>query len=273
MPSTSFMTANFVARELGWQMPDWAAGDRAVNDAFRPIERYRQRFGELLDEAVALGFGRIDLWEGHLSPHWATDEHVTIANDELSRRGMSVASLAGWFGSTREELEACCRLANAVGTGLLGGRTKLLETDRATVVELMERHDLRLGLENHPERTPDEVRERIGPMDGGRIGATVDTGWFGTQGYDAARAIRELGDRVVHVHLKDVAHAVTPHVTTAYGDGIVPLRACVESLAALGYEGAISVEHEPDDHDPRPEIAAAREQLEAWIAELWPATA
>ena len=73
MPSTSFMTANFVARELGWQMPDWAAGDRAVNDAFRPIERYRQRFGELLDEAVALGFGRIDLWEGHLSPHWATD--------------------------------------------------------------------------------------------------------------------------------------------------------------------------------------------------------
>jgi hypothetical protein len=27
MPSTSFMTANFVARELRWQMPDWAAGD------------------------------------------------------------------------------------------------------------------------------------------------------------------------------------------------------------------------------------------------------
>ena len=36
------------------------------------------------------------------------------------------------------------------------------------------------------------------------IGATVDTGWWATQGYDPARAIEELGEHVVHVHLKDV---------------------------------------------------------------------
>ena len=43
--------------------------------------------------------------------------------------------------------------------------------------------------------------------------ATVDTGWWATQGYDPARAIQEPGSHVVHVHLKDVLHEGEPHET------------------------------------------------------------
>ncbi|MDQ2689415.1 MAG: sugar phosphate isomerase/epimerase [Chloroflexota bacterium] len=265
MPSISFMTANFVAREVGWTMPDWEAGDRSVNAAFSPIETYRERFGALLDEARALGFDVIDLWDAHLSAAWATDAHLATAADVLAERSMRVASLAGWFGSDRAQFERHCLIAAAVGAPLLGGRTKLLDTDRDWMRAALERHGLRFGLENHPERTPGEVLERIGPEADGLIGATVDTGWFGTQGYDAAQAIEELGERIVHVHLKDVAHAGEPHETCAYGDGVVPMNECVEALRRLGYGGAISIEHVPDDHDPRDEIRAAREQLESWL--------
>ena len=267
MSSISFMTANFVARELGWRMPDWSAGDRSVNAAFSPIETYRERFGALLDEVVDLGFSQLDLWEGHLSPRWATDDHIAIATELMADRGLAVTSLAGWFGTERDELEASCRLAKAVGAPLLGGRSKLLETDRPAVAALMERHDLRFALENHPERTPGEVLERIGDaVDGGRIGATVVTGWFATQGFDAALAIRELGARVLHVHFKDVAQAEPPHVTTPFGAGVVPLRRCVEALIEIGYDGAISIEDEPEDRDPRPDVRRARALLEEWIA-------
>jgi L-ribulose-5-phosphate 3-epimerase len=265
-PPISFMSANFVAREAGWSITEWGEGDRTVNAAFRPIETFAARFGELLDEAVALGFDRIDLWEAHLSPRWATDEHVAFAVEALRERGMRVASLAGWFGSSVDEVATACRLAVALGAPVLGGGTKLLDTDRPTLARLLEEHGLAFGLENHPERTPAEVLERIGPDAGGRIGATVDTGWFGTQGYDAARAIEELGDRVVHVHLKDVRHVGTPHETCGYGDGVVPLRACVEALERIGYRGGISVEHEPERYDPRDEIRHAREQLAEWLA-------
>jgi L-ribulose-5-phosphate 3-epimerase len=265
-PPISFMSANFVAREADWSIADWAEGDRTVNEAFRPIETYGARFGELLDEAAALGFDRIDLWEGHLSPRWATDEHVGVALAALDERRMAVASLAGWFGSTVEEVDAACRLAVAVGAPVLGGGTQLVDTDPAALARLLEEHGLVFGLENHPERTPAELLERIGPDDRGRIGATVDTGWFGTQGYDAARAIEELGDRVVHVHLKDVRHAGTPHETCGFGDGVVPLRACVDALRRIGYRGGISVEHEPERYDPREEIRRARRQLDAWLA-------
>ena len=265
LPPISFMSANFVARESGWSIADWGEGDRAVQAAFSPIGTFPQRFGDLLDEAVALGFDTIDLWEGHLSPRWATEEHVAAAVTALRDRGLRVASLAGWFGDSEDEVGAACRLAVAVGAPVLGGNTKLVDTDRGALDRILEAHGLRFGLENHPERTPSEVLGRIGPGGSGRIGATVDTGWFGTQGYDAARAIEELGNRVVHVHLKDVRHAGTPHDTSGYLDGVVPLRACVDVLRRIGYGGAISVEHEPYAYDPRLEIGRARELVVEWV--------
>jgi sugar phosphate isomerase/epimerase len=122
---------------------------------------------------------------------------------------------------------------------------------------------LRFALENHPEPTPQAVLEKIG--DRPELGVCVDTGWFGTQGYDAARAIEELADRVLHVHLKDVLHVGEPHETCRYGDGVVDVEGCVHALRRLGYAGAISVEHEPETYDPSTDVAAMRVQLEEWL--------
>jgi sugar phosphate isomerase/epimerase len=99
----------------------------------------------------------------------------------------------------------------------------------------------------------------------GLLGATVDTGWWGTHGYDAARAIEELGEHVLHVHLKDVRAVGEPHETCPWGEGIVDVEGCVRALQRMGYGGAIAVEHEPEDHDPSEECAAMRAQLEAWL--------
>ena len=99
-----------------------------------------------------------------------------------------------------------------------------------------------------------------------RVGVCVDTGWFGAQGYDAPRAIEELGDRVLHVHLKDVLHEGEPHDTCRWGGGIVDIEGCVRALQRIGYTGAISVEHEPETYDPSDDVGAMREQLEGWLA-------
>lgn len=261
------MTANFVARELGYEMRGgWGEGDRATNDAFRPAETFGERFEGLLKEIQAMGFDAIDLWLAHLNPDWATDEQVATARALLQRYDLRVVSLAGWFGATRDAFERCCRLAVALDCQILGGMTALLEQDRAFVEATLQRYRLRLGLENHPEKTPQIMLEKIGAgARAGAIGVTVDTGWFGTQGYDAAQAIRELGEHLVHVHLKDV-RAVETHETCAYGEGIVPLAACVRALQEIGYQGAISVEHEPELGDPRPAILASRDKLRGWLA-------
>ncbi|MDP8905249.1 MAG: sugar phosphate isomerase/epimerase [Chloroflexota bacterium] len=266
MTVVSFMSANLVARELGYRMPDWGAGDRATRAAFAPIETFEQKFDELLGIAHGLGFDVVDIWEAHLDPGNATGRHLETAVRLLRERGMRVASLAGWFGSTRERFAAACRVAVAVGAPVLGGGTKVIDTDRDWAVSELERHDLRLGFENHPEK-PAEMLAKIGDGAGGRIGTTVDTGWYGTQGVDAGAAIERLAPHVFHVHLKDVRHAGLPHETCAYGEGVVPLRECVAALRRIGYSGAISIEHEPDEGDPLPAIGAAHEQLQHWLAE------
>ncbi|HET7027090.1 MAG TPA: sugar phosphate isomerase/epimerase family protein [Candidatus Limnocylindrales bacterium] len=261
------MTANFVAREAGWRIDDWGEGDRSTQAAFRDPATYEARFGDLLDEAVALGFRAVDVWDGHLNAEWVTDEQIATARRLLDARGLRVASLAGWFGSTPERFERTCEIAAALGAPILGGGTSLLTTARAALVAGLERHDLRLAIENHPkERTPDDMLAEIGDGGNGRIGTTVDTGWWGTQGVDAADAIRALAPHVMHVHLKDVRAVGEPHETCRFGEGVVPIRRCVEALGEIGYDGAISVEHEPYDRDPRREIEQNLGDLRSWLA-------
>ncbi|HZG68300.1 MAG TPA: TIM barrel protein [Herpetosiphonaceae bacterium] len=264
-PRISFITANFVARQLGYNMTGgWGQGDRATNDFFRPIETFGTRFEDLLKEIRAMGFEVIDLWLAHLHWSWATPEHIEIANDLLSRHNMAVTSLAGGFGTDREELEAACKLAVAMNTTILGGSTSLLAHDRPVVVALLKEHGVRLGIENHPEKTAAELLAKIGDGGDGTIGAAVDTGWFGTHGYDAARALEEIGELVFHVHLKDVRSA-GGHETCRFGEGVVPIEECVRTLQRMGYRGGYGIEHEPEHFDPTADCTAMLHMLQGWL--------
>jgi L-ribulose-5-phosphate 3-epimerase len=261
----SFMSANYVARQLDFRMTrGWGQGEKAASEHYRPLETFAERFEELLVSVRWLGFSAIDVWTAHVSPAWAGHRHLAIAGELLARHGLRVPSLAGWFGSTADEFEATCRVAVALGAPVLGGSTSMIDKDRKLVVERLKHHGLRLGLENHPEKTPGELLARIGDGGDGTVGATVDTGWFGTQGYDAARALAELDGHLFHVHLKDVL-AEGAHDTCRFGAGVVPIRECVMTLQRLGYGGTISVEHEPETFDPSEDCRASRELLEGWL--------
>lgn len=259
MSAVAFMTANFVARETGWEMHGWGHGDRMTNEAFAPLDSYGERLDALLADARGLGFGMIDLWGAHLNPDWATAEHVALAQEALARHGVRVATYATWVGPSN--IERSCELALAVGTSTIGGG---LSGDPSLVASVLRAHGVTLAIENHPEQTPGEVLERI-DAGAGTMAATVDTGWWATQGYDPARAIEELGEHVAHVHLKDVLREGEPHDTCAWGAGVVDVEACVRTLQRIGYSGALSIEHEPEDHDPSEEIRGMREQVEGWL--------
>jgi sugar phosphate isomerase/epimerase len=261
----TFMTANYVAREVGYAMHGWGHGDRATNEAFAPVETYGERLDALLADVAALGFDAIDLWGAHLGTDWATDEHVEIARETLARHGLRVVTYATWVGPSN--VDRACELALALGTSLIGAG---FSGEPEAVARGLARHGVRLGIENHPERTPAEVLAKIARAEEaghpGVLGATVDTGWWGTHGYDASRAIAELGEHVWHVHLKDVLAAGEPHDTCRWGDGVVPVEECVRALQRLDYTGGVAVEHEPETFDPTDDIRELRGRLEAWLA-------
>ena len=260
MNVVAFMSANYVARQTGYAMHGWGHGDRTTNEHFAPLDTYEERFGEVLGDVRALGFDAVEVWGAHLSPSWATDEHAAIARELLDRHALRVTSYAAWIGP--ESIERACELALALGTTLIGAGAS---GDAAELVLVLREHGVRLGFENHPERTPQEALAKIEGGEG-TLGITVDTGWWGTQGYDPVRAIEELGETILHVHLKDVLHEGEPHDTCRWGEGIVPIADCVRALRRIGYAGAISVEHEPEHEDPSEACREMRAELEAWLA-------
>jgi L-ribulose-5-phosphate 3-epimerase len=264
----SFMSANYVARQLGYRMTGgWDQGDRATNDHFCPLETFAERFEELLLDIRALDFESLDLWSAHLNGAWATPEHLTIASELLTRHGLRVTSFAGRLGESREEFERTCDVAEAVGTTLLGGSTPLLTHDRSFVLSLLSERGLRLAIENHPERAPEEMLDQIGARADGLVGTTVDTGWYATHDCDPVRAIEQLAGHVFHVHLKDI-RAAGAHETCRYGEGVVPIEECLRALERIGYEGSYSVEHEPALSDPTEDCRAMQAMLEAWLERI-----
>ena len=260
----SFMSANFVGTELGYgAADDWGPFDAATNEAFAPIETYQARIDALLASISEAGYDALDLWTAHLNWRWATREHIRIARAALEERGLRVVSLAGNFGSTAAELESACRLANALDVDLLGGMGDVLRDDRSGAEAVLRAHGIRFGYENHPETSPEQVLDLIGEA-ADLLGATVDTGWWATHGYDAVDAIDVLRERLFHVHLKDVEQPGA-HVTCLHGTGCVDIDGCVDALVASSYDGALSIEHEPYDRDPVRECVQMREALEAHL--------
>ena len=267
MNTIAFMTANYVARTLGYHMTEgWMQGEGATQAYFRPLETFRERFDNLLTDIRALDFEALDLWTAHLHPTWATAQHIAIARALLDQHGLKVTSLAGGFGSTLEELEANCRLADALKIPLLAGRMSPdLATSQTAVLSVLQRYDLKWGLENHPEKNAAEMLAQLGDDMHGRIGVALDTGWFGTQGYNAVQAILELQAHLLCVHLKDVL-APGGHDTCLYRKGCVPIETCVKALKQIGYAGVITIEHEPALFDPTEDLRANLKLLKTWLA-------
>ncbi|MFC8521389.1 MULTISPECIES: Gfo/Idh/MocA family oxidoreductase [Micrococcaceae] len=269
MTNISFMGANLVAQQLDWSMTEgWMQGDDAANAYYEPIATFEERFQAFVDLVADAGFDALDVWTAQLNWTWATPAHLEAAQRVLSKSGMTVNSYAGGFGDTPAEFKAACNVAAAIGAPILGGGTSLLTSDRKSLVDILKASGRLLAIENHPEhKSAQDVIDEIGTDGEGLIGTAVDTGWWGTNGVDAAQAIRELGQHVMYIHMKDIREAGA-HETCALGEGIVPITDCLSALSEIGYTGPMAIEHEPEHSNPVQDVILSKKLLLGWLGEL-----
>lgn len=263
----SFITANYVAREIGYNMTEgWMQGDSATQNAFRPVETFALRFDTMLGEIQRLGFEAIDLWLAHLHWSWFTEAQVADARALLKKRNLKVFSLAGGPGDNPEELALACTLATALDAPVLAGGMGWLSEKADEAIAILRGHSVRLALENHPEKNPDEIRAKIPAGAEDVVGIALDTGWFATQGYAPGKAIRELREHLITVHLKDVL-APGAHETCALGDGVADIPDCVAAIREIGFAGPIGIEHEPETNDPTDDVRLSKRRLANWMSQ------
>lgn len=135
-------------------------------------------------------------------------------------------------------------------------------------IKFAEDHGVRVAIEMHPGFCVYAVehvlalRDAVGST---HLGANFDPSHLFWQGVDPVYAIRALGDAIFHFHAKDtVIDPVNTNVngvldtkrydnyidrswifrTVGYGHGEDVWRAMISNLRLVGYDGALSIEHE-----------------------------
>ncbi len=132
--------------------------------------------------------------------------------------------------------------------------------------------------------TPTEVERLVAATDPQRMGICLDVGHYVVGGGDPVAAIRALGDRVTHVHLKDVdpavlvrlqtgaleglGHAIRERVFTELGAGILDLDGVIAALAELDYAGWLIVEQDTTWAPPSESAAIGRRVLASALRRL-----
>lgn len=142
---------------------------------------------------------------------------------------------------------------------------------------LMGEYGLRLAYHHHLMMVAETFDEtaRLMEVAGPEVGLLLDTGHAVAAGFDYTRLIELFGDRIAHVHLKDVRPDVMAHVRdkelsfnegvrhgmfTVPGDGAVDFGPAMRFLSS-GYDGWAVVEAEQDPALAPPRAAVARAHI------------
>lgn len=239
---------------------------QAQNEAyFQPDETFEERFDELVGDIQEIGFPQLDLWYGVLNPAWANERHFLSVRNVLQRREMGIATLYGNAGDTAADVRASCRMAAGLGCGLLTGDCAALQREHDAVVGILKEFGMRLAVFNRLDKTPADAAARVRGGIPGLLGIAADTGAFAVAGYPAEKALAELTDVLMYVHLKDVKiGGISPH-SCRYGQGIVNLPACARALEKIGYQGGISVADVSFNAGPEMDLKASLEMLKSWL--------
>jgi L-ribulose-5-phosphate 3-epimerase len=107
---------------------------------------------------------------------------------------------------------------------------------------------VRIALETHEgvTRNGKLARALLDEVDHPGVGFNYDTGniYYFNEGIDPAEDIKEVAERVIHVHLKDTKGGKNQWQFCALGDGRVNFPHVIEVLDSVGYDGPYSLEIE-----------------------------
>ena len=261
-----FISANLVGQASGYDgTEDWG-----YHDTLTRAEADHSTLPSWVEEVAAIGFDGLSLWTAHCWYHAVTAAEIDGFREGIEQAGLDLYAYAGGFGlppaDGAGDAAADWRRTFSVGERLgvdqlAGGYGD--PANRQIVAELVDEFEIAFGFENHPEGSVDEILEAIAGYED-TMGVAFDTGWAGINDFSAPDAIRSLDDRLLEIHLKDVTD-VGSHTTCALGDGAVDIESCVRALADIGFDGWVTIEHEPYDYDPMDDIRTSFERTSRWI--------
>jgi L-ribulose-5-phosphate 3-epimerase len=198
----------------------------------------------------------LEFWFAHVPADILTPLLAREIRRRLAANDLAPAACGGSVGNPAADPDGCetwFQVTSMLHAPLIAG--DVVPDGLDELARLCERYRVRVAYENHPERDVAEILDRI---KGGNewVGVTLDTGSLAEHGGDPVRAVRQLGDRLMHVHMRDVP-AVGSELSVPVGSGIVDVPGVLTELAQAGYQGWVSIEIPLETGDPSAAILDA----------------
>ena len=209
---------------------------------------------QALDRLLALGLEDVEVWLGHATE--GTEEAATV----VAKAGVRVraVSAGGFYRSGDGTPTRAFALAEA-----LGAETVVLCVAPWLVTQLdgSRPTGIRVAVENHWDQQLARSDEVASAIEATGLKACLDTGHALTAGERPEAFAGRLGRRLAHIHLKEgrlpllrervLGRRLRRRLLgrpepTAPGAGDLDVAALRATLAEIGFEGCVTVEHEGD---------------------------
>jgi len=245
----SCVTASYVADLMYYPGEiDWTLATERIVSA--PL---MSTIDDIMDRLSPVALDGIEFWYPHVWPQNLTLGLVSEIRRRLGGLGMKCSALAGGIADPDKSpysVEELFQAAYLLESPLIAGHMSADVVPKLS--GLCAKYGVAVGYENALEKSGSDIVKLIQTGDEW-VGATLDTGNLVSRGGDPVRAVRELGERLMHVHLKDVP-AVGSQDCVALGQGIVDVAGVIHQLQGIGYDDWLSIEVETADRDPTDDI-------------------
>jgi inosose dehydratase len=277
-----------VEKELDTNRPDWDTFlDEVQECGYQGVEL--GPYGYLPTDVALLSSElsrrRLELTAGYVMGPLHTPEGAS----ELLAEAKEVVPLLAAAGAAHLVVIPGISAERAATAGWSDGAPRLgadeFATEVATVQQIAEMaaaQGIKAGLHPHAGsyvEFADEIDRLLGALSPELVSLVLDTGHFEYAGIDPGTAIRDYGQRVSYVHLKDVSprvlaesrkermsfwQAYSAGIFCVLGTGCNDFRAIKESLMSIKYDGWLTVEQDADPagkSDPRTDAVSSLQFL------------
>ena len=219
--------------------------------------------------AIELNAETLPWANAHITPLATADERRALV-DLCKKRGLSIPAVGAHINMVGEPalareasiqyVIACIDIARDVGSPfvhiLSGARSPNVDVEEAWkwFLEAVERTcgyaqglGIRFGIEaiaGHAFNCVDDFHRIRRDLPGLPILVNFDPSHLEVQNENPRRMIDELGDQIVHVHLKDGKGLYPDFQFPPLGEGTIDFVDLAEGLEKVGYAGALSIEYE-----------------------------
>jgi sugar phosphate isomerase/epimerase len=203
----------------------------------------------------ALGTPYVNIKSFHL-PYEASEAELKAGRAEFESAGLQIVGggTVTLHVDTDEDIRRYFEYARVSGMPLM-----VIAPTRQTLPRIerfVEEYDIAVAIHNHGPTDehfpgPQDALPIIRDMDP-RVGVCLDVGHTARTGIDVAEAAEMAGERLLDLHMKDLADLTSAESQCAVGDGAVPVARLLAALHRMDYRAFVNLEYEIRPSNPLP---------------------